>query len=73
MQLVTFARAVAPHSRGDKRVVPDDVAQRLADEGDISSAEPWPSPAPAHASRAPKRAIIKFGRPVTAPDRREAR
>jgi hypothetical protein len=49
MKLVTFTRDMRPHSAGDTRVVPDDVAARLVDAGDV---EPNPPPFPAGASEA---------------------
>lgn len=44
MRIVTFARDMAPHVRGERRLVPDDVADRLVASGD---AEPDPAPFPA--------------------------
>jgi hypothetical protein len=68
MKLVTFARSVASHGKGDKRLVPDDLAKKLDAAGDISAAESWP-PAP----QRPTRAAPKPGRPAGAPDSRMAR
>lgn len=42
MKLVTFAQDVAPHSKGDTRLVPDEVAAALEQAGEISSAVSWP-------------------------------
>ena len=51
MQLVTFARDMAPHSAGEKRLVPDDVAAGLLESGDISDMEDWPAMAPSDRQR----------------------
>lgn len=42
MQLVTFARDVAPFVAGEKRLVPDEVAEELLAEGNISDFVSWP-------------------------------
>jgi len=42
MQLVTFAKDVAPHVAGEKRLVSDEVAEDLLARGDISDFEPYP-------------------------------
>lgn len=43
MQLVTFARDVAPHVAGEKRLVPDALAEELLAAGDISDFERFPA------------------------------
>lgn len=48
MKHVTFVRAMPPHSVGDRRLVPDEIAARLAAEGAIQLNPPdWPADAPA--------------------------
>lgn len=49
MKLVTFTRDMHPHSAGDTRVVPDQVAAQLVEAGDV---EPNPPPFPAEAADA---------------------
>jgi hypothetical protein len=50
MKHVTFTRDMRPHSAGDKLLVPDDVAARLAAEGVV---EPNPPDFPARTASAP--------------------
>lgn len=73
MKLVTFAVAQAPHGVGDKRLVPDEVADRLLAEGVAASVEAWPGPVPAHPVRKPAREVVKPHRPSGAADQRIAR
>lgn len=63
MKLVTFSRAMAPHGVGDTRLVPDNVAAQLDEDGMISSSEPWP------AQVRPPRQIVKPVRPAVKPVR----
>jgi len=76
MKLVTFAKPQAPFGVGDTRLVPDDVATRLHDEGVIDGlGQAWPpkvSPAAVSAPQKPARPIVKPARPAGAPDRRKA-
>jgi len=61
MRHVTFTRDMAPQHRGDRRVVPDEIAALLEAEGAIEPNPPsWPQivhrdPAPAKAPAAPPR------------------
>lgn len=54
MKVATFTRAMAPYVAGESRVVPDDVAERLEQDGDATlsafppaDAEPQAAPKPA--------------------------
>lgn len=75
MKLVTFGRAEMPYNAGDKRLVPDDVAENLRRSGVLSAVETWPKPAappppPAPATpQKPARPVIKPVRPVIRPTR----
>lgn len=73
MKLVTFARPMAPHGVGDTRLVPDDVAERLREEGTISASEPFPPRASAPAPQKPSRPVLNIERPARASTAREAR
>jgi hypothetical protein len=59
MKLVTFSRDMAPHGAGDTRLVPDDVADRLADEGAVSNVRPFPPEPPKPAHRPGKRYLSR--------------
>jgi hypothetical protein len=62
MRLVTFTQAQAPHGVGDTRLVSDDVAKRLRDEGVIDGlGTPWPPVS--------QRPVLKPVRPVQSPKR----
>lgn len=67
MKLVKFTTAMSPHSVGEERVVPDDVAERLVKNGE-ATARPFPPPdlAPMvqRAVEAPKRPTLSLGRKV---------
>jgi len=52
-QLVTFAQPVAPYGAGDTRLVPDDVAADLLEQGLISDYEPFPRRSADEATREP--------------------
>ena len=43
MKLVTFNRAMAPFSAGESKLVDDETALRLQDEGAISSSSDFPA------------------------------
>jgi predicted RNA polymerase sigma factor len=73
MKLVTFARAQPPHGVGDKRLVPDEMAERLLEEGIVSAVESWPGQVPGHPPRKPTRPVVKPTRPARLPDARLAR
>lgn len=72
MQLITFGQPMAPHGVGDTRLVTDDVAKRLGDEGALSACVPWPPTVMAVAPQKPARPVVKPVRPVGSPDRRLA-
>jgi hypothetical protein len=73
MKLVTFSRPMAPHGVGDTRLVPDNVAHQLQEDGAISASEPWPASAPVSAPESPRRPIVKPARAIGVADTRVAR
>lgn len=73
MKLVTFGGDMAPHGAGDTRLVPDEVAQQLEDDGKLSASEPWPADAASRAPEKPVRPILKPGRPTGGSSPRTAR
>ena len=66
MRHVTFATAQAPFGAGDKRLVPDEVAEELEAAGVLEANEPWPKPAPGAAAK-PKRPVLQPTRPAGKP------
>lgn len=72
MKLVTFARAMAPHSIGDTRLVPDDLARKLHAGDYLASSEPWPPQASTAAPEKPKRPTLQPTRPAGSADKRVA-
>lgn len=75
MKLVTFAVAMAPFCVGDTRLVPDEVAARLATEEVLSDSQDWPVAAAGEApsARKPVRPTLRPNRPAGTPDKRIAR
>ena len=73
MQIVTFARAVPPYQKGSTRVVPDDVALKLMESGDVSASADWPSAAEGKAPEKPRRPVLNLKRPSGTSDRRMTR
>lgn len=70
MKLVTFARDMAPHNAGDKRLVPEAVADQLQSDGALSAVEDWPAEGgPAK----PARAVLSPSRQPARRDQRIAR
>lgn len=64
MKLVTFARAMAPHSIGDTRLVSDEVARDLHAGDYLSASEPWPTKTDTAAPEKPKRPVLQPTRPA---------
>lgn len=73
MRLVTFAHDMAPFGTGDTRLVPDDVAERLAGEKALSANEAWPRGEAPRAPQKPARPILKPERPSGGASPRTAR
>lgn len=71
MKHVTFGVAEHPYSVGDKRVVPDGVAEQLQDRGLISACEPWPVRQRSGPQKG-KRPEVRPERPAGALDKRMA-
>ena len=67
MKLVTFSKTVAPFSVGDKRLVPDDLAEKLKRDDAISASELWPAP------QMPDRPMLKPDRLASPAGRRIAK
>jgi hypothetical protein len=58
MKMVRFTKEMRPHCAGDRRVVPDAVAQNLLDEGSVEivpSVYDQPAAVPEPGSRRPRR------------------
>jgi hypothetical protein len=61
MKLVRFTKDMAPHKAGDKRLVPDDVASRLEEAGEVDDVQPFPVVAASETPR--KRPLLGMTRP----------
>lgn len=44
MRVVTLTKALRPFGKGDKAVLPDEVAERLVKDGDATDSHPYPPP-----------------------------
>lgn len=42
MKDVRFTRDMAPHGRGDRRIVPDEIAIQMEKTGDVDDVRPFP-------------------------------
>ena len=77
MMHVTFKEIPGEFAEGERRLVPDKLAEALKKEGKISAMEKWP-PAPdstdtSKGAQKPHRPMLKPSRPTGSPDQRIAR
>lgn len=55
MKIVEFTRDMAPHVRGESRIVPDGLADALTKAGDVTNVRNWPETEQQHEQPRPKR------------------